>query len=99
MRSSYWLVIAALIVGASIIAFWPTTEHIGAAVPGQYPLDKKRFNWPSMNSTGHYRPIGMGSDTVAFSTGDDKFVCGTSKTCRLPTVPYVTPYEPTLLQE
>ena len=97
MRAAVWIVVILLLLGAVVLTVWPT--HKVAAAPGQYPLHKKRFNWSATPSLGLYRPIGMGSDTVGFSTGDDKFVCGTSKTCRLPTVPYVEPYVPTLLQE
>ena len=110
MRSSYWLVIGAIIAATLAIAFWPNPHHAAtAAAPGQYPLNKSRPQWSAIQSLGLYRPRGSGlQDALPSGSGqmDAKQSCGTNRVlgrgrdaCTLPTVPLGPQYTPTLLQD
>jgi len=103
MRDSYWLVGAGLLCVALAFAFWPAASYRQSpSPPGQYPLENRRPQWSATESTGLYRPRGSGYQDALMRTGfmDAKMSCGGdrfNKICTLPTVRYISPYEPTIL--
>ena len=107
MRSSYWLVIGAIVAAALAIAYWPSgSHHVSRAPPGQYPLHETRPEWSATQSVGLYRPRGSDKfqDSLAPSSFmDAKMACGFGRVhgeevCTRPTVPLGPQYEPHLLQ-
>lgn len=111
MRSTYWFVIGAIVVGALAIAFWPSISHmIVPSPPGQYPLHAKRPAWRATPSIGLYRPRGSKrpQDSLPSASGaiDAKQSCGFGRAvgrgrdpCTLPTVPLDPQYSPTILMQ
>jgi len=103
MRSSYWLILSAVVAAVIALTLWPIGSSQGAQTPpGQYPLNKARPSWSSIHSIGLYRPRGHGDqDALDPSAGvDAKMSCGgdrVHKLCTLPTVPLGPQYEPALL--
>ena len=104
MRSSYWIILGVIIAAVIALTLWSSGSVLGAQVPpGQYPLNKARPSWSSIQSVGLYRPRGQGDqDALAPAAGiDAKMSCGgdrVHKLCTLPTVPLGPQYEPTLLE-
>jgi hypothetical protein len=114
MRSSYWLVIGAIVAGALAIAFWPSMAHmVVPSPPGQYRLHAKRPAWHATPSVGLYRPRGSKrpQDSLSGVTDviDAKQSCGFGRVrgrgrdpCTLPTVDaheHSPQYSPTLLMQ
>ena len=107
MRSSYWLLIGALVAATVAIAVWPSSSSSSQyAVPGQYPIDARRPQWSATPSVGKYRPRVKGlQDAIAPSRFvDAKTSCGSVRVlgrgrdaCTLPTVPLGPQYTPTIL--
>ena len=82
MRTEAWIVIVVLLIGAAVLTFWNSTGA-AAAVPGQYPIDAPRFQWPVTERNAPYQPgPEMGSDAVNFrTTGAAKAICATGNPC------------------
>ena len=103
MRLSYWLILGAALAVAVVLTMWSPAVSGTLVPPGQYPLNKARPSWSSIQSVGQYRPRGHGDqDALAPSASvDAKMSCGgdrVHKRCTLPTVPLGPQYEPTLLE-
>jgi hypothetical protein len=107
MRSTYWLLVGALVAATVAVALWPSSmQRAAASVPGQYPIDARRPQWSATPSVGKYRPRVKGLQDAIAPTGfvDAKTSCGSVRTlgrgrdpCTLPTVPLGPQYTPTIL--
>lgn len=100
MRPAYWIVGGLLVLAVALITVWPSVAPpVSFDQPGQYPLNQRRPEWPSIQSLGLYRPQGdLGSDRIVnHDPADAKFRCGTEKGCALPTVSGNPQYSPSLL--
>jgi hypothetical protein len=88
MRAAVVLIIVFLLIGAAAITFWPSSSAPDTpSVPGQYPLNGWRFQWPVTLRTKAYRPAAtLGSDGVPIRTvrPSRKELCGTTDTCPEP---------------
>jgi hypothetical protein len=87
MRNAYLIVGGVLLLALALV----TSGHtlflpVEMGLPGQYPLDGPRPEWPSTESVGLYRPTaGMGSNLISGSLNRDaKFRCGVESGCALP---------------
>ena len=58
MRSATLFVIAVLLIGAAVLMIWQPLRSVfvTGAVPGQYPIDAARPEWPVKEVTKAYRP-------------------------------------------
>ena len=58
MRSATLFVIAVLLIGAAVLMLWQPLRSmfVSGAVPGQYPIDAARPEWPVKEVTKAYRP-------------------------------------------
>jgi hypothetical protein len=58
MRSATVFVIAVLLIAAALLMFWQPLRSVfvTGAVPGQYPIDTARPEWPVKEVTKAYRP-------------------------------------------
>lgn len=100
-----WLIAGIVFAAAVAVILWSSGSALEIpSPPGQYPLNKARPSWSSIQSVGQYRPRGHGDqDALAPSAFvDAKMSCGSDRTvnkrCTLPTVPLGPQYEPTLLE-
>jgi len=106
MRAPSWIVGGLLFLAVVILTHWFTIGRFAyePSPPGQYPLGRWRPQWPATESVGLYRPDrDQGNDSLSKTWfRDAKMSCGSDrvhKICTLPTVPLVTPYRPTHLEE
>lgn len=81
MRVIVWIIIGCLLIGALVFTIWPILMPAG--VPGQYPLDAARFEWPMAERSKEFRPSKlMGSDTIKLpNKGDAKTRCALATSC------------------
>ena len=81
MRTVVWMIVAFLLIGTLILTIWPTL--MSSEVPGQYPLDAARFEWPMAERSKVFRPSKlMGSDTIKLpNKGDAKTRCALATSC------------------
>ena len=102
MRAAHWIVVGLLVIAAVMMTHWFTRRASWsqeAAVPGQYPLNHRRPEWPATESVGLYRPrSGQWPQDALKRSGhrDAKQLCGDSRFCDRPSV---SEYRPTLLEQ
>lgn len=102
MRPAYWIVGGLLLLAIALVTMMPAVvPSFDPSPPGQYPLNQRRPQWPSIQSIGLYRPQGdLGSDRiVSHEPADAKLRCGTESGCALPTVSDKPQYSPSLLDK
>ena len=75
-----WIAIGIILALALTLVNMFSSGHVyDATPPGQYPLDKRRPQWTSVQSVGRYRP--MADDNSVPWAVDAKVRCSRAKAC------------------